>query len=150
MPAFSFSAPRFSAEDELREHATLTEDEQLQIANDLMGNSNESHPELTPEDVHFALEQFHSELDLIPDNEKSSVVHAMREAPELVQRESNPMLFLRAEAFDSKVRIFLLVKRSAFSNPTFLMYDFLRLRHCTLSSIGICDNNYLEIYTYYP
>ena len=103
MPAFSFSAPRFSAEDEIREQATLTEDEQLQIANDLTGNSNVSHPAVSAEDLHFALEQFHSELGLIPDDKKSSVLHAMREVPELVQRESSPMLFLRAEAFDSKV-----------------------------------------------
>jgi hypothetical protein len=102
LSAFSFSAPRFSDEDELREKESLPAEQQLQIANDLFGGvQQETVAQVV---VQNAFVSFHDELEQIPDDLKQSFLQARQEAPELVEREANPMLFLRAEKYEPQVR----------------------------------------------
>jgi hypothetical protein len=60
--------------------------------------------------INFGLQEFAQALDQIPHGAKASYMQAMQQAPELVERESNPAAFLRREAFDAAAAARRLVK----------------------------------------
>lgn len=101
MQAFSFSAPRFTEEDEIRELAAMTDAEREEVRHDLYGTHVEK--EETSELLETCLEQFQTCLESIPEEEKQVYLEACRQCPELVETESAPIRFLRSENYDPEV-----------------------------------------------
>ena len=106
MQAFSFSAPRFTEEDEIRELAAMTDAEREEVRNDLYG----THSELEETDQlrEVSLEEMQQALDEIQDDEKSGYLEACQICPELVRTESAPIRFLRSENYQPEVGILAL------------------------------------------
>ena len=107
MQAFSFSAPRFTEEDEIRELAAMTDAEREEVRNDLYG----THRELEETDQlrEVSLEEMQQALDEIQDDEKSGYLEACQICPELVRTESAPIRFLRSENYQPEVGILCIV-----------------------------------------
>lgn len=101
MPVFSFTAPLISPEDEKREQESLSPETRKEIQDQIYGRENNSIFEETSELLTEKLLQFHQALDKIPD--KRDYVDALRQAPFLVETESNPIKFLRCEQFNASV-----------------------------------------------
>ena len=101
MQAFSFSAPRFTEEDEIRELAAMTDAEREEVRQDLYGTHTEM--EETDELREALLEKIQQVLDEIPDDEKRGYLEACRSCPELVSTESAPIRFLRSENYQPEV-----------------------------------------------
>lgn len=100
--AFSFSAPRFTDEDEEVELAAMTEEERENVHNDLYGTHVEVNE--TEELRETCLAQMQQCLDeIIPDDEKQVYLEACQVCPELVRTESAPMRFLRSENYNPEV-----------------------------------------------
>lgn len=99
--AFSFSAPRFTEEDEIRELAAMTDAEREEVRHDLYGTHVEV--EETSELVETSLAQMQACLEEIPQEEKEVYLEACRVCPELVETESAPIRFLRSENYDPAV-----------------------------------------------
>jgi len=102
MQAFSFSAPRFTEEDEIRELAAMTDAERDEVRHDLYGTHTEI--EETDELRENCLQEMQVYLDEIPEAEKKVYLEACRVCPELVQTESAPMRFIRSENYQPQVR----------------------------------------------
>lgn len=102
MQAFSFSAPRFTEEDEIRELAAMTDAEREEVRRDLYGTHTEI--EETDQLREGALEQMQQYLDEIPQDEKQVYLEARQVCPELVSTESAPIRFLRSENYQPEVR----------------------------------------------
>ena len=64
----------------------------------------------TKETVEKGLEELTKAIESIPKEAKAGYMRALAEAPELVQKESDPVAFLRAEAFDAVAAAWRLVK----------------------------------------
>lgn len=105
--AFSFSAPRFTEEDEIRELAAMTDAEREEVRQDLYGTHTEL--EETDELRENSLEQMQQCLDGIPEGEKEVYLEACQVCPELVRTESAPIRFLRSENYQAEVRMMLSV-----------------------------------------
>lgn len=104
MQAFSFSAPRFTDEDELVELEQMTEEEREEVRNDLYGTHIEI--EETEELRETCLAQMQQYLDdEIPDDEKRVYLEACQVCPELFIKETAPIRFLRSESYQPEVRI---------------------------------------------
>lgn len=104
MQAFSFSAPRFTEEDEIRELAAMTDAEREEVRQDLYG----THPVLEEMDAFretSLLGQMEQSLQAIPPLEKQVYLEACRICPDLVQTESPPIRFLRCENYQPEVRV---------------------------------------------
>ena len=102
MQAFSFSAPRFTDEDEARELAEMTEEERLEVQQDLYG----THVELEETDDlrETLLEEMQTCLDAIPDDDKRVYLEACQVCPRIVTSESAPIRFLRCENYQPEVK----------------------------------------------
>mmetsp|Transcript_18583 Transcript_18583/g.28697 ORF Transcript_18583/g.28697 Transcript_18583/m.28697 type:complete len:326 (+) Transcript_18583:85-1062(+) len=99
--AFSFSAPQFTEDDELKEIEDLTEAERTDIRNDLMGTNTALHETL--ELRQDGIVELQDELDCISGEEKTAYLQALEECPAVVQRETSPLLFLRSTKFNAKL-----------------------------------------------
>ena len=102
MSVLSITAPQFTAEVERLEQETLTEEE-LTSANDVIygtGSFNETDSMRCrgPAEMYMTLKDF-------PDEEKEAYLEALARAPQLVQTESDPLLFLRSENYNSWVSL---------------------------------------------
>jgi hypothetical protein len=98
---FSFSAPRFTAEDLATEFASFDENVKTQIREDIHG-----HRAIRLETADFlqnCLAEFAAAMEAIPESTKEVYMQAMDIAPALVDVESSPIQFLRAASFDAKV-----------------------------------------------
>ena len=102
MQAFSFSAPRFTEQDEIRELAAMTDAEREEVRRDLYGTHVEQ--EETDELRERCLQEMQQCLDEIPEAEKQVYLQACQECPELVQTESAPIRFIRSENYQPEVR----------------------------------------------
>ena len=100
--SLSWSAPRFTKDDELNERSSLRHEELQEIEREILGTDG-NIPE-NASTIALALREFHEELDIIPEEEKRAFLQADAVSPQLVYNESKPILFLRAESFDPKVR----------------------------------------------
>jgi hypothetical protein len=100
MQAFSISAPQLSEEEQQREKDALTNEERLEISQDVAGRARFIE---TPEMTRQGLVKFQQELSQIPHKTKDAYLQAMQRAPQLVETETNPIKFLRCERFDAKV-----------------------------------------------
>jgi len=99
--AFSFSAPQFTENDELKEIEDLTEEERTDISNDLMGTNSTS--EETLEMRQDGIVELQEELDAISVDDKGAYLQALEECPAVVERETSPLLFLRSTKFNAKL-----------------------------------------------
>lgn len=103
MPAFSFTAPHVTLQQEMEERESLSEQMRQEIHNDLYGVEQPDewkHPaNVTPEMVEL-LEQAMEEL---PDRQKKEYVNARERSPKIVHSEADPRLFLRCERLNYKV-----------------------------------------------
>jgi hypothetical protein len=108
MSAFTFSAPTITPEDELEEREALTEEERNIIHEDLHGSSEQEVTE-TDELLKNGIRLLHEALKAIPAEEKIAYLEALERAPQLVERESKGILFLRFERYDAWAAAYRLV-----------------------------------------
>jgi len=100
MSAFSFTAPFISEEEERAEREAFTEEEKQELHDDLYGGHNEDLSE-TDEMIKNGVALLRESLDAIPDNEKEEYLEAKRRTPELVERESPAISYLRYMKYDA-------------------------------------------------
>jgi hypothetical protein len=101
MTSFSITAPRFTEKDNAREMQELSHEERDAIEDDLYGISSfEPFPE-TAEFKANAIQQLDEAIALVSDAEKVHYLKALKTCPQLVRLESDPILFLRAESFNT-------------------------------------------------
>jgi hypothetical protein len=97
MSFISITAPVFTEEDERAERESMSPEEIEEVQNDINGiNTFEATPEMVqhgPHDLQLALDDIHEE-------EKEVYLEAMMLCPELVDRESNYLMFLRSESYN--------------------------------------------------
>ena len=103
MPAFSFTAPQITPEEEQRERDNLTKDMKEEVEQDLFGVETETIE--TEEMIETQLELFHEALDQIPESEKKEYLMAKERAPKLFERDCDPVKFLRCEKYNPWVRM---------------------------------------------
>lgn len=102
MSVFSFTAPQFTPEMADAERSALSEEERSKLRAEAYGEDGVEVEE-TPEMVQDALEQFKEHLlQLEP---KDVYNQALERCPWIVQTESAPISFLRAERFNAEVSI---------------------------------------------
>jgi hypothetical protein len=100
MSAFSYTAPRFTEEQEQKERESTTEEEENVVSSDIFGV--DAVIEETEELVIHSLAQFEEELAALPEKDKQGYSQALEECPLIVEQESAPIRFLRAEDYDAK------------------------------------------------
>jgi hypothetical protein len=96
---FSFTAPIVTEAEELVERDALTPEERVEIHNDLFGV--EDVTEETPQMIQNGLAMMCSALEDIPPGQKGDYLEALERVPRLVESESSPLAFLRAEEYDA-------------------------------------------------
>ena len=106
MPAFSFTAPHVTPEQEREEKESLSDERRQEIHNELYG-IDQHHPDRTA--AHETPDQILAELDdainELPTQQTMDYFEAKRLAPRLVfETESDPMMFLQCENFNCEVR----------------------------------------------
>ena len=95
-PSFSCSAPRFTEEDRLQERESLSDQEVLQIENDVKGHNKVHETKEQLEQGVIEIQQVLAEIE-----KKDSYLEALQQVPELVNVESSPYKFLRCCSHDS-------------------------------------------------
>jgi hypothetical protein len=108
MSAFTSSAPIVTTEDEIIERQELTDDERQIIRDEVYGTEvimTETETMLTEGTAVMA-----QALQAMPDTAKLAYLEALERAPELVERESDPVAFLRCEKYDYLAATHRLVK----------------------------------------
>jgi hypothetical protein len=99
MSAFTFTAPIVTVEDERLEREALTDDERKKLHEDVYGG--EQLVTETEEMLQNGTRMLREALLAIPDVEKVAYLEALEIAPLLVERESDPVAFLRCENYDA-------------------------------------------------
>lgn len=100
MSAISYTAPLFTEEQEKKEKESITEEEILEVVKDVFGI--EELIDETEELLATSLAQFAQELAAIHDEEKESYNLALQKCPRVVEEETAPIRFLRADDYDAK------------------------------------------------
>lgn len=98
----SYSAPEFSAEEEEEERAKLSLEERKIIDDELHGKQVFDFDAFeTPDHVSSFLDEFDRCIrNKLPPELTETYFEAMEKVPHLVQQETDPLMFLRAEFFD--------------------------------------------------
>ena len=102
MPSLSFTAPRFTDEEDKEERETLTKAELAEIFADIYGDAPFSIQE-TDDTQCKAIAEFDEALSKISESDKRDYLQAIEHAPAIVQKESSKFLFLRCEGYDAEV-----------------------------------------------
>ena len=100
MPAFSFSAPAITKEDERRELASLDQTEREKIHADVYGLHEEDETSdggLDPELLADMIQDLKKQIELLPHREKTVYEEARRVASDVVEAETDYAGFLRVE-----------------------------------------------------
>jgi hypothetical protein len=99
MSSFTFTAPIVTAEYEREEREELTDDEQQNIYREVYGGERL----LTETDAMLenGITILREALEGMPDSEKVAYLEALERAPQLIERESAPVSFLRCEKYDA-------------------------------------------------
>jgi hypothetical protein len=113
MSVLSITAPQFTSEDERLEQETYTPIELDAAQNDILGHTSlkdhndddydddDDDPPLEEEEQEHVLQQaLQQALQEIPVEEKDAYLEAMERVPQLVDLESPPHLFLKAEHYE--------------------------------------------------
>jgi hypothetical protein len=101
----SATAPQFLPEQEKHERATLSPEEIAEIEGDINGTVKFKETEEMKQTGLLGLQKA---MEAISDFEKRGYKEACEVAPELVERESNTVAFLRCERYNGEVRYILL------------------------------------------
>jgi hypothetical protein len=96
--SLSATAPQFLPEHEKQERSLLSEEERQQVSDDIHGNVYYEETEFMRCNGTRLLKEA---LDMIDVLQKSAYLEACQLVPELVQRESNPVGFLRCEQYNA-------------------------------------------------
>jgi hypothetical protein len=96
MSVLSITAPQFTAEDECLEQESYKEEELEAAERDLFGRTLEE-TQVSEEELERLLQDFHQALEEIPLEDKEAYVEALERVPQLVELESHPLTFLKAE-----------------------------------------------------
>ena len=103
--SFSATAPIISPEQEKEERLALDDEERAALEADLHPNQNSIEAILNDSmdeaSIEKAVSLFHEALDLIPEPQKAAYIEAAAQVPELIERESNPLAFLRCEKWNA-------------------------------------------------
>lgn len=99
MSTFISSAPIITPEDEQAERDALSEEERGRLHQQIYGGEPEVKE--TGEMVQNGLVMLHEALERIPDLQKLAYLEVLERAPLLVERESDPVAFLRCETYDA-------------------------------------------------
>ena len=91
MPAFSFSAPLVTPEEEQVERETLSEEEKKSFHDEVYGSEKAVEVEETEELLENAFRVLREALESIPTSEKRSYLEALERILGLVERECNPV-----------------------------------------------------------
>ena len=100
MAAFSYTAPIFTEKQEREEAASITDEEKKSIRIDVFGVDKSI--EETEEVLERSLARFAEEIDAISDDNKKVYMVALQRCPNIVDQESPPIRFLRAENYDAR------------------------------------------------
>ena len=100
--SFSFTAPQFTEKQQEEERRGLSKEEHERIEADAYGTALEI--EETEELLEKSLSEFKEHLEALSDYDKTDYQEALKRCPELVEKESDPIRFLRCEEFEAKVR----------------------------------------------
>jgi hypothetical protein len=103
IPLLSCTAPRWEDKQDEMEKVSLSEEEKKAIEDDIFGNRAITRE--APAMVAQARTLIQDAIDLIPDEQKEAYFRALVQCPELVRSESEPLRFLRCEAFNAWVRM---------------------------------------------
>jgi hypothetical protein len=99
--AISYTAPRFTEDDMRREEESLSQEERLEIENDVTGN--QAIRRETAQTVSEGIAEFQQALDAINVNDKQAYLEALENCPDVVREESDPIQFLRCENYNGRV-----------------------------------------------
>jgi hypothetical protein len=99
MSVLSITAPQFTGEDARLEQETYSDEEVEGAQRDLLGRPALEETQLSEEDLEQLLQDFYQALEEITLEEKEAYVEALERVPQLVELESNPLTFLRAEEY---------------------------------------------------
>ena len=94
----SFTAPRVTEREMKEEREALTAQEALELQLDVQGRKAITRE--TPEKLSKALKDLQEAMDCIKDPEKEDYLRALEVAPEVVDKESNPIWFVHCEDYD--------------------------------------------------
>ena len=97
MSVLSITAPQFTLEDELIERETLEDDELLAATSDMYGNVEFDE---TQEMLDIGPIELETAIHDIPIEEKEAYLEACERCPEIIQSESNYIMFLRSENYN--------------------------------------------------
>lgn len=100
MATFSITCPNITDEEDKREKESLTREEREAIENDILGKLAPSYTE-TPAMKRNAVMELKSAVELIEEGEKEAYLRALEVCPTLLQTETDPIHFLRAENYDA-------------------------------------------------
>ena len=100
--SFSFTSPVVTAEDEERENADLDPEEKTNILNDIFGRNVEDIAEKNRREIsQDEYDAFQRALDEIPiDDRLTYLTASVRCSPYVLEKETNPALFLRRELYN--------------------------------------------------
>lgn len=99
MSAFTYTALIITPEAELEEREALTEEERNRIHEDLHGSEQEVTE--TDEVLQNGIRLLREALEAVSRDEKLAYLEALECAPQLVERESKGIIFLRFEKYDA-------------------------------------------------
>jgi hypothetical protein len=99
--AISYTAPQFTEDDMRQEEESLSQEERLEIQNDVTGKQAITRE--TAQTVSEGIAELRRALDAIHVNDKQAYLEALENCPSIVQVESDPIRFLRCENYNGQV-----------------------------------------------
>ena len=103
MYVFSLTAPRITDEEDLKEAESLDAVEAAAVERDLRGQiSGLEEPGLVEtESIRIqGMQELANAIEMLPETAKAAYLHALVVSPDVVERETNPLDFLRLEDWD--------------------------------------------------
>jgi hypothetical protein len=102
--AISYTAPQFTEDDMRREEENLSQEERLEIENDVYGK--QAIRRETAQTLSEGIAELQRALDTIDSKDKQVYLEALEHCPGVVRVESDPILFLRCENYNGQVGAF--------------------------------------------
>jgi hypothetical protein len=99
--AISYTAPQFTEDDMRQEEEKLSQEERLEIENDVTGN--QAIRRETAQTVSEGRAELQRAVDTIEIKDKQAYLEALEHCPGVVRVESDPILFLRCENYNAQV-----------------------------------------------
>lgn len=128
----SVTAPSFTPAQEKEEKDTLPAEERAYIDSELFGTDTPFEISMSEAEVTEAVVELRRRIDEMPVEEKEEYLEALERVPDLVERETNPLMFLRCDNFDVEVS----AKRNLFNLPFHqrLRYSYTLFLHTQAAS----------------